>query len=62
MSEELGYFWNLTLPSMVRVKELLKKSNSFEEFKVLLEKEFGSELVVNYSLDIWKTKKEEVTR
>jgi len=62
MSEELGYFWNLTLPSMERIIALLRKANSFEDFKVLLEKEFGSELVVNYSLDIWKTKKEEVTR
>jgi len=53
------YFWQSTLPSMVRVKELLKKSNSFEEFKVLLEKEFGSKLVINYGLDIWKTKREE---
>jgi len=60
--EELGYFWNLTLPSMERIIALLRKANSFEDFKVLLEKEFGSELVVNYSLDIWKTKKEEVTR
>ena len=53
------YFWQSILPSMVRVKELLKKSNSFEEFKVLLEKEFGSKLVINYGLDLWKTKKEE---
>jgi len=47
---------------MERIIALLRKANSFEDFKVLLEKEFGSELVVNYSLDIWKTKKEEVTR
>jgi len=60
--EELGYIWHSTLPSMERIIALLRKANSFEDFKVLLEKEFGSELVVNYSLDIWKTKKEEVTR
>jgi len=45
------YFWYPTLPSMGRIRKLLKKSNSFEEFKVLLEKEFGSKLVVNYGLE-----------
>lgn len=58
--EELGYIWHSTLPSMERIIALLRKANSFEDFKALLEKEFGSNLVVNYGLDLWKTKREEV--
>jgi sRNA-binding regulator protein Hfq len=52
------YLFKSSLPTRQRIRKLKEQVDSFEDFKVLLAKEFSQQFVMLYAVDLWKIRGE----